>query len=307
MLRQKLKRRLITVCSIILLVISAGAVSARLIGAGQTPLDHLVSNNDEVVSLIRGALSRNSSCITVRFGTDDDIRPRLLELADMWVNSAMQETDSPVEGDYIRYQYGGYESSYTSTQTETGWAYQLRIVPKYYSYREYEELVTGKVREIIDGFGFDENTSDYDKIRTIYDYVCQNVSYDRIHKKNENYYLRSTCYAALIWGNATCQGYCVTLYRLLRESGINTRIITGTAEGEKPGTLHAWNIVELDGTYFNIDATWDAGKDEYEYFLKGSSDFTGHTPGAGFTTADFTARYPIAETSYRNTEQRKEE
>ena len=101
MLRQKLKRKLITVCSMILLVISAAAVSARFIGANQTPLDHLVSNNDEVVSLIRGALSRNSSCITVQFNTDGDIRPRLLELADMWVNSAMQETDSPVEGDYI--------------------------------------------------------------------------------------------------------------------------------------------------------------------------------------------------------------
>lgn len=298
MLRQKLKRKIITVCGIIMLVVSAASVSAKFIGDDQ-PLDKLVSNNDEVVSLIRGALSRNSSCITVRFGTENDIRPRLLKLADMWVNSAMQETDSPIEGDYIRYQYGGYESSYTSTQTETGWAYQLKIVPKYYSYHEYEEEVTEKVREIIESFGFDENTSDYDKIRTIYDYVCQNVQYDRIHKKNENYYLRSTCYAALIWGNATCQGYCVTLYRLLREVGINTRIITGAADGETPGTLHAWNIVELDKAYYNIDATWDAGKENYEYFLKGSRDFSDHTPGAGFTSADFTARYPIAERSYK--------
>lgn len=264
----------------------------------------LLGNYDEVVDSVRGALVRYSSCITVRFKSDEDISSELLHLADELMVSAMDYTDNPVEGDYIRYQTGGYESSYTIERTETGWNNALKIVPKYYSYLEYEEKVTEKVREIISGFGFDENTSDYDKVRTVYDYVCRNVTYDRIHVRNDNYYLRSTSYAALIWGNATCQGYCVTIYRLLREVGINCRIVTGKAEGESSDNLHAWNIIELDEAYYCSDATWDAGKESYDYFLKGSSEFTDHTPGAGFTTSDFMSAYPIAEKSYRTNERK---
>ena len=262
------------------------------------PVRSLLGNYDETVYSVRGALVRYSSCITVRFKTTEDVSSQLLRLADELMASAVEYSDSPVEGDYIRYQSGGYESRYTVERAVDGWNNVLKIVPKYYSYLEYEEKVTEKVREIINGFGFDENTTDYEKARTVYDYVCRNVTYDRIHVRNDNYFLRSTSYAALIWGNATCQGYCVALYRLLREVGINTRIITGTADGENSDALHAWNIIELDKAYYNADATWDAGKDAYECFLKGSSDFTGHTPGADFTAADFRAACPIAEKSY---------
>jgi len=262
------------------------------------PVRSLLGNYDEVTDSVRGALVRHSSCITVRFKSAEDVSSHLLKLADELMASAVEYTDSPVEGDYIRYQSGGYESSYTTERTETGWNNALKIVPKYYSYLEYEDKVTEKVREIVDGFGFGNDTTDYDKVRTVYDYVCRNVTYDRIHVRNDNYYLRSTAYAALIWGNATCQGYCVTIYRLLREVGINCRIVTGKAEGESPDNLHAWNIIELGGTYFCSDATWDAGKENYDYFLKGSSEFTDHIPGAGFTTADFMTAYPVAEISY---------
>ena len=41
------------------------------------------------------------------------------------------------------------------------------------------------------------------------------------------------------------------------------------ANGEASGDSHAWNIVEVDGTYYQADPTWDAGKrpDQYRYFL----------------------------------------
>lgn len=175
----------------------------------------LLGNYDETVYSVRGALVRYSSCITVRFKTTEDVSSQLLRLADELMASAAEYTDSPVEGDYIRYQSGGYESSYTVERAADGWNNVLKIVPKYYSYLEYEEKVTEKVREIINGFGFDENTTDYEKVRTVYDYVCRNVTYDMIHVRNDNYFLRSTSYAALIWGNATCQG-CVFCIKPLR-------------------------------------------------------------------------------------------
>ena len=125
----------------------------------------------------------------------------------------------------------------------------------------------------MDSFSFDESTTDYEKIAAIYDYVCANVKYDTVHIKHPTATLRSTAYSALLWHTATCQGYSVLLYRMLRMAGINARIVTGRTEND---AFHAWNIVELNGQYYQLDATWDAGKEEYSCFLKGTEDFPGH-------------------------------
>jgi transglutaminase/protease-like cytokinesis protein 3 len=56
---------------------------------------------------------------------------------------------------------------------------------------------------------------------------------------------------------------------LLKEIGIECEVVTGTGIDETgKSEFHAWNKVRLDGTYYTLDATWDAGKDEYNYFLK---------------------------------------
>lgn len=288
--------------AVFVILLAALSVFSAVFGAAmsteEVPAAALISNFDEAAAAIRGGMSRNSSCLTVRFTSKRDISSRLLELADALMKSAVEVTDAPNEGDYIRYQCGGYESSYTVEETDGVFSYSLKLTPKYYSYLEYEQAVTEKVSEIISGFGFDENTSDYEKICAIYDYVCGNVEYDRIHEKNPYYCMRSTAYAALIWGKATCQGYCTALYRLLKEVGVNVRIITGTADGTEEGVLHAWNIIELDGVYYCADATWDAGKDEYEWLLKGSADFAGHTPEEEFASGEFAENCPISESSY---------
>ena len=118
--------------------------------------------------------------------------------------------------------------------------------------------------------------------------------------------MRSTSYAAVIWHTATFHGYCVTLYRLLRDAGINTRIVTGIGLGlDNSQEYHAWNIVELNGIYYKLDATWDAGRETYRYFLKGSESFSDHIPGKAFLDKGFVFKsinspddYPIAEKSH---------
>lgn len=123
------------------------------------------------------------------------------------------------------------------------------------------------------------------------------MSYDKVHRKNPYYRLKSTAYSALISRTATCQGFCAALYRLLRGCGISCRIVTGTADGED--TLHAWVIAEVGGAYYNLDPAWDAGRAEYQWFLVGSRAFASHVPSARFLDTAFAERYPIAEESYR--------
>ena len=212
------------------------------------------------------------------------------------VGQAFMETDDPAEGDYIRYQYGGYTVSGSCEIVDGKYKYTVAITPKYYMYLAQEEQVTEKLAELMPAFGFDENTTDYEKIRAIYDYVCTHVRYDKVHRRNEHHHAKSTAYAALVRGTATCQGYCVLLYRMLRDNGINCRVVTGTATGESGSEFHAWNMAELDGQYYYLDATWDAGKpaEAWSCFLKGSEGFADHVPDPQFRSPAFTAGYPVS-------------
>jgi len=79
--------------------------------------------------------------------------------------------------------------------------------------------------------------------------------------------------------------------------GLPVRIVTGT---DSAGAKHAWNLASLGGVWYNLDPTWDGktSSSTRNYFLKGSSSFTGHTPEARYETAEFQAAYPIAGSDY---------
>lgn len=69
---------------------------------------------------------------------------------------------------------------------------------------------------------------------------------------------------------AVCDGYTHAFDLLCYLSGIDCLKIAGTANGGG----HAWNKVELDGVWYNVDVTWDdpvviGGGDmlRYDYFL----------------------------------------
>jgi len=101
--------------------------------------------------------------------------------------------------------------------------------------------------------------------------------------------------------SSTCQGYMSLAYKMFTEAGIPSRIITGTGNKDS----HGWNIVYLEGKWYNIDCTWDDpitlnGKDViiYDYYLKSEEEFKGHLRDAEFTSEEFLSQYPIAEKSY---------
>ena len=91
-----------------------------------------------------------------------------------------------------------------------------------------------------------------------------------------------------------CQGYATLFYRLALEAGLDARVIAGVAGGGN----HAWNIVKINGSYYNLDSTWDAGRDPYDYFLKNMDDFSDHDRNADYTASDFVTAYPMSATSY---------
>ena len=134
----------------------------------------------------------------------------------------------------------------------------------------------------------------------IYDYITSHVSYDNeglaaIYGSSQSGkdYLIFTAYGAEVNGRAVCQGYAAAVYRLMLMAGIDCRVIVGAVDG----TGHAWNIVKLDGKYYYMDSTFDAGKDKYIHFMKDQGDFSDHIAEPIYREEAFTDAYPIADAS----------
>lgn len=136
--------------------------------------------------------------------------------------------------------------------------------------------------------------NDYESVKAVHDYIIQRVEYD-YNSIGQNY----TDIEGFRENRMVCQGYSMASYVLLSDMGIPVRIVTGKGGNEKNPGPHAWNVVQVDGKWYNYDATWDdEGGNEvsYDYFLKGSNDFPNHYPEGLYNSSDFLNM--ISEESY---------
>ncbi len=159
-----------------------------------------------------------------------------------------------------------------------------------YNQQEYdfvEKEAQAIVKKIVNG-----SMSEYDKVSAIYNYVTKNVKYDTsifaLSAPRASY----SAYGALKYNQAVCQGFAELMTLMLNIAGIENRLVVGNiipgdnelAKALAAGTLdpelqedlgHAWNMVRIDGRYYNVDATWDYGRDpvKFKYFLKSDEYF----------------------------------
>ena len=207
---------------------------------------------------------------------------------------AMIHTGCGVEGDYLQWQYGGWsagvEDYYLSDDNYL--CMSIVFTMTYYTTAAQEAVVTEKVNEVI--ASLDLTYADaYTKLKAIYDYICANVTYDYENLNDTSYKLKHSAYAALIDGTAVCQGYALLMYRMALDLGIDCRLIAGDGGGP-----HGWNIAEIDGLYYNLDSTWDAGRSVYNYFLVCPDNFTDHVRYEEYDTPEFHEYYPMASENY---------
>lgn len=169
----------------------------------------------------------------------------------------------------------------------------LTINVVYETNLEQEAVVDAMIASIIKELKLD-NATDYQKVKLIHDYVINTSSYDTS-------LMRSSAYELLVEKSAVCEGYALVAYRLFLAAGLDSRIISGWGDGQP----HAWNIVKVDGKWYNIDLTWDDpvssnGRQllRYDYFLKSDSEFVNHVRNPEYRTVEFYAAYPMAKSSY---------
>lgn len=176
---------------------------------------------------------------------------------------------------------------------------------KYRTTMEEENAFLARLDEVMSELAL-AGLSDYEKCYKIYSYICSNVTYDdeayEAHRSGdtESYAHSYLAYSALLDGKAVCSGYAHLFYAMCYNAGVPVRIVRGSAEGRNGWGAHAWNIVQIDGEWYQVDSTWDAGEQpsEWNYFLKGTKSFSRHKLGEDYSSNSFQAKYPLSSYSY---------
>ncbi|WP_036610425.1 transglutaminase domain-containing protein [Oribacterium sp. P6A1] len=122
-----------------------------------------------------------------------------------------------------------------SMDEETAASYEASMVPVIQS-------ILVNVPGYVDG----TETSDYEKIKYIYDYIIENTEYVPGSDENQN------IVSVLLNHRSVCNGYAKTFQYLSQQLGIPAVLVTGYAEGG----LHAWNAVLMDGAWYQFDVTF---------------------------------------------------
>lgn len=106
-----------------------------------------------------------------------------------------------------------------------------------------------------------DNMTEFEQALVLHDEIVLNCEYEDSNS------LYTTAYAAIVDGNANCQGYSGAYSYLLSLAGIDSEIILS------PEMSHVWNKVNIDNSYYNVDLTWNdpmpnrVGQVSHKYFL----------------------------------------
>lgn len=98
-------------------------------------------------------------------------------------------------------------------------------------------------------------SSTFEKLKVFHDYLVLNSSFT-FSEGDQSY--NASIYNAFgsgePQGNIQCNGYAKAMQYLCDKAGIVSMVVTGETEA---GASHAWNVVDVDGKWYNLDCTWD--------------------------------------------------
>ncbi len=197
------------------------------------------------------------------------------ELSWLAYNNGYKITYSPKEQTYAEFYYteDGYKRATTDVSQVSG--------ADRYHYADTEDLttLTAAIANAKKSIGDLSGKSDFEKVRTLYEWVCGNMAYtdykNNVDKNNRfvnDWRGYQTAYSSLVTGETVCAGYAKAFKLLCDEYGIPCAVVPGSSGGGG----HAWNYVQLGGSWYAVDCTWGdrVSYVSYDYLLKGSDNFS---------------------------------
>lgn len=151
----------------------------------------------------------------------------------------------------------------------------ITVTPHYlYSASEIKSA-EHQIDIILQKFSLYQTETKYDKAKVAYDWLTENVCYS-IGNGGQN------IYNAFIERKAVCKGLSKAYQFLLLKLGVFSTLVDGTIDGV---ARHIWNIVEIDGNFYNVDISMGYSafdflfydpkhSDKYRMFLKSDAEMT---------------------------------
>jgi hypothetical protein len=150
------------------------------------------------------------------------------------------------------YSYG-YESGYTVLQLYSVLAPDACAAAA----RRLQDTVAAVVRAMPAGLG------EFGREEYLFQYLVSHCTYDNAAVTDSSRWKAFTSYGALVEGLAVCEGYSRAMQMLAGYAGLNCSLVLGNSGG----VGHMWNVIEIDGKWYHLDATWcDEAVLIYNYF-----------------------------------------
>ena len=108
-------------------------------------------------------------------------------------------------------------------------------------------------------------TGEMDKVLAIDNWITKNIIYNHSSTMMSQ---SIDAITTLQMRMGICTGYSNLFAALARASGLEARAITGKARFDGKRYYHQWNEVKIDGVWYFIDTTWNAGRGKRSYFSK---------------------------------------
>jgi len=171
---------------------------------------------------------------------------------------------------------------------------RIHFTVEYLTTLEEEERINAILSDILYTQRAYALQTEYEKIRFVYDYITEHVTYDETKKCN-------SAFNALVDRRSMCEGCSMLLYRMASMLLLQCRIIVGSAD-EGP---HAWNIIRIGNVWYNLDVTWDlkqqqTRRGEYRYFLRGDRNFQNHFRDISFMLPEVKTMFPMSDMDYHD-------
>ena len=162
---------------------------------------------------------------------------------------------------------------------------QYYLQPSYWVESDNKKIIS-LANDITDGI-----KDDYEKVRAIHDWVCNNIYYDYDALYGYSVLDSISALETLESRRSVCQGYADLTAALLRAGGFPTKVVSGYALGlgvdsgwndkiiSSGESNHAWNEVYVSDRWVILDTTWNStnkysnkkfsentGLSDYKYF-----------------------------------------
>ena len=145
---------------------------------------------------------------------------------------------------------------------------KIDFTMKYRMARDEEKWIMTEIDRILKRI-IQHDMTDFEKVCAVHNYIVRHYNYE-LNTDGSPF----AVYTFMHEKQGVCMAYALLFEKMMEELSIPCYYVVGKADGESD-LGHAWNMVQLNGEWFHIDATWnDLGSRtpnheiRYRYFLR---------------------------------------